>query len=68
MMICLICGRALKTQQSKDLGYGPVCYKKMFGNLPSKGKNRKLYQGIDDIPYYEIPGQMTLNDYLPVDK
>ncbi|MCI8984772.1 MAG: hypothetical protein HFI60_02300 [Lachnospiraceae bacterium] len=67
-MVCLVCGRTLKTQQSKDLGYGPVCYKKMFGNMSRKSAKRKSCQGSDDIPYYEIPRQMMLSDYLQIEK
>ena len=26
---CLRCGRKLKTNEAKKIGYGPVCYKKI---------------------------------------
>ena len=43
--------------------YGPVCYKRKFGsNLHSNSKCRDL--SYYDIQYYDIPGQMTLGDYL----
>lgn len=27
MAVCMECGRKLRSQQSKEVGYGPVCYK-----------------------------------------
>ena len=27
-MNCKICGRVLKSDKSKEMGFGPVCYKK----------------------------------------
>lgn len=62
-MVCLICGRLLKNQRSKELGYGPVCYRKTVGKVSGQGKG-KFGKRMDDIPYYDIPGQMTLDDYL----
>jgi len=35
---CLRCGRVLKRQENKELGYGPSCYKKMKNK-----KERKLF-------------------------
>ena len=62
-MICLSCGRVLKSTSSIETGYGPVCYKKKFGsNLHKNSKCGDL--SYLDIPYYDIPGQMTLDDYL----
>lgn len=31
MAVCMECGRKLRSQQSKEVGYGPVCYKRVFG-------------------------------------
>lgn len=61
-MTCAICGRRLKNLKSRELGYGPVCYKREFGS-PAPAKERINGKG-SDIPCYDIPGQMTLADYL----
>lgn len=62
-MICLACGRILKSQKSKELGYGPKCYRRIYG---SGGSSRKGDKGfiIDGIPHYEVPGQISIDDYL----
>lgn len=65
-MICGACGRVLKNPDSKKTGYGPVCYKKMFGSPPpkkkeSKGKRTDESEGIHD---FVIPGQMEISDFL----
>lgn len=40
-MICLNCGRKLKSVASREAGYGSVCYRKMFGiSLRSSRKDR----------------------------
>lgn len=62
-MICLNCGRELKSVASREAGYGPVCYRKMFG--ASLRSNRKdSISKTADIPCYNIPGQMTIEEYL----
>lgn len=62
-MICLNCGRKLKSVESREAGYGPVCYRKMFGtSLRSNRKNKVLEAA--DTPCYDIPGQMTMEEYL----
>lgn len=66
-MNCYGCGRALKSQKSRELGYGPVCYKKIFGTS-AKIRGLPKKESTDDFPYYNIPGQMTLDDYLNSDK
>lgn len=62
-MSCLNCGRKLRSIASREAGYGPVCYRKMFGaSLRSSRKN-----GVSETantPYYNIPGQMTMEEYL----
>lgn len=65
-MKCEKCGRVLKNSDSKKMGYGPVCYKKMFGSPPSKKKTSKEKQsdGWNDIQDYSIPGQMEISDFL----
>lgn len=62
-MICLNCGRKLRSVASREAGYGPVCYRKMFGtSLRSSRKDSVLETA--DTPYYNIPGQMTMDEYL----
>lgn len=37
---CGRCGRKLKTEKSKEIGYGPVCHKKVLADreLPPEGQ------------------------------
>lgn len=64
-MICSICGRRLKSTKSRELGYGPVCYKKIFGSVKQGGhKEHKEHSSGDEMPYYDIPGQITIEEYL----
>lgn len=62
-MICLNCGRKLKSVASRAAGYGPVCYRKMFGISLSSGYKGSVSE-IADTPCYNIPGQMTIEEYL----
>lgn len=65
-MICLNCGRKLRSAVSREAGYGPVCYKKMFGtSLRSSRKDR--VSEATDTTCYNIPGQMTMEEYLQMD-
>lgn len=61
-MICLNCGRKLKNVASREAGYGPVCYRKMFGT--SLRSNKDSLSKITDAHCCNIPGQMTLEEYL----
>ena len=45
------------------LGYGPVCYEKEFGKGKIFMRNRQS-SNMDDIPYYDIPGQITIDEYI----
>lgn len=63
-MTCSLCGRKLKNEKSQEIGYGPVCYRRMFGSPLKRQRIRDRGGGGEDIPYYDIPGQMTLDDYL----
>lgn len=64
-MKCKICGRPLKNAQSSRNGYGPVCYRKMFGNrAPVKHQKHNMSSG--DSTYCLIPGQMKVEEYLQV--
>lgn len=64
-MKCSICGRKLKNPKSRELGYGPVCYKRKFGITPHVSR-----RGADvPAPAVEeanlnLPGQISMEDYL----
>jgi len=62
-MICLNCGRKLKSVASREAGYGPVCYRKMFGTSLRRSRKDSVSEAAD-TPYYNIPGQMTMEEYL----
>ena len=64
-MKCKICGRLLKRPQSSEVGYGPVCYRKMFGSsIPAKRQKHNYSSG--DNTYSQIPGQMKIEEYLQI--
>ncbi|MCM1179981.1 MAG: DUF6011 domain-containing protein [Clostridium sp.] len=62
-MTCSLCGRKLKNEKSQEVGYGPVCYRRIFGSPPKRQRIRDRGGG-DDIPYYDIPGQIDMEEYL----
>lgn len=62
-MICSVCGRILKNPKSAEIGYGPVCYRKMFGHTLQANRSR-AESPAGSIPEYDIPGQMTVEEYL----
>lgn len=69
-MKCSICGRKLTNSYSKELGCGPVCYEKVFGN-PAVSKKQNIKSGNGSSRKYEgghgstcLPGQMELQDYI----
>lgn len=45
---CLRCGRKLKSEKAKQLGYGPHCYKKMI--ISRMGKKSLIRWKIDGNP------------------
>ena len=63
MSKCLLCGREITDPKSVKAGYGSVCYKKKFGVHKTAGKKREE-NPIIDIPYYDIPGQISIEEYL----
>lgn len=65
-MICLNCGRVLKTAKSRELGYGPICYKRMFGSSKQIGSNIHSISA-DKFSDHNISGQMSLEDFLQPD-
>ena len=62
-MICLNCGRKLKSVSSREAGYGPVCYRKMFGTSLRSSRKDSVSETADTLSY-NIPGQMTMEEYL----
>ena len=62
-MICLNCGRKLKSVASREAGYGPVCYRKMFGTS-LRGSRKYSVSETANTPCYNIPGQVTMEEYL----
>ena len=63
LMKCLICGRRLRNTQSKELGYGPVCYKRKFG-VSQHADRRDGSPSVDKAPDFNLPGQISMFDYL----
>lgn len=63
-MKCSLCGRKLKNEKSQEIGYGPVCYRKIFGSSLKRQNIRDRGRGGKDIPYYDIPGQIEIEEYL----
>lgn len=62
-MKCSVCGRKLRNPKSQEAGYGPICYKRLFGsNMKSSNKASPL--AAEAEVNYDIPGQMSLDDYL----
>lgn len=58
----------LLTFDSK-VGYGPVCYKRVFGtSMRIRDGDKKTGTASDDFPYYEIPGQMSIEDFIKADE
>jgi hypothetical protein len=68
MIGCKMCGRRLKTQESRQLGYGPVCYRKLFGSKAKfkRMRNRNSPNQTDNVCSV-IPGQMSLEDFFGPD-
>lgn len=65
-MICLNCGRKLKSITSREAGYGPVCYRKVFGTSLRSSRKDSVSETAD-TPCCNIPGQMTMDEYLQRD-
>lgn len=63
-MKCFICGRKLKNPQSRELGYGPICYKRKFGNSPRTGCRGKDVAPAAREEDYNLPGQISMDEYL----
>lgn len=62
-MKCSVCGRKLRNPKSQEVGYGPVCYRRLFGtSLRTDDKDRQSL--VDVMVNYEVPGQISMDDYL----
>lgn len=64
-MKCSICGRKLKNPKSRELGYGPVCYKRKFGIAPHASRRDAdvPVPAVEEIDH-NLPGQISMEDYL----
>ena len=62
-MKCSICGKKLSNPQSKELGYGPVCYKRKFGTVSHTSK-KGGHSSKDEVSDYNLPGQISIDEYL----
>lgn len=57
-MRCSVCGRPLRTEASRKLGMGPVCYEKKFG------KPTRTSTPPEEEEEISIPGQMNIFDFI----
>lgn len=62
-MICANCGRKLKSIASKGAGYGPVCYKKLFG-ISLQNRCKDSTPKTSNISCKILPNQITMEEYL----
>lgn len=62
-MKCSICGRKLSNPRSRELGYGPVCYKRKFGTIPHASKKSR-HSSENEVSDYNLPGQISIEEYL----
>lgn len=62
-MICLNCGRKLKSVTSREVGYGPVCYRKLFGTS-LRTSSKDSVSETTHASCYSIPGQITIEEFL----
>lgn len=64
-MNCQGCGRTLKSQKSRKLGYGPVCYKRKYGSATVRKSSNKVSVGtVDEALDHNIPGQMEISEFI----
>lgn len=52
---CQKCGKKLTDPESIKRGYGPECWETISG---------QIYSPQSDLTNYDIPGQMTIDDFL----
>lgn len=64
-MKCSICGRKLRNSKSRELGYGPVCYKRKFGIIPHISySDTDVLAPAEEEADHNLPGQLSMEDYL----
>jgi len=64
-MICLNCGRKLRSAASKEAGYGPVCYKRKFGIIPHTSRRSvDVPVPAEEAADHNLPGQISMEEYL----
>ncbi len=59
---CQKCGKRLSDPDSMKRGYGPECWETITGE-PAK-KRKTILEKMDSAEEEQIPGQMSLDDYL----
>lgn len=67
MATCNRCGRKLKSEESIKLGFGRVCYKKVFGSSPKSRKNVKSSKHPyikQNSPKYLAEAQITIEEII----
>lgn len=62
-MKCSVCGRKLRNPKSQEVGYGPVCYRRLFGTS-LRANDKDGQPSVDVMEHYEVPGQISMDDYL----
>jgi hypothetical protein len=59
------CGKKLTDPKSQELGYGPVCYRKVHGHgprlVPVPGPCRDGGAAVGSLPLFELPGALATN-------
>ena len=65
---CLACHRRLRNEETRRIGYGPVCYFKMFGKSTSNGKQRaasgKRPDRLQRLSTWVSDGQLSIFDVI----
>lgn len=64
---CKYCKHILKGELSQATGYGPLCYRRIFGRRPKRpggGKPSRKSRRKRDIAPAAIDGQLTLFDLM----
>ena len=62
-MKCSVCGRKLRSPKSQEVGYGPVCYRRLFGTS-LRANDKDSQSSVDVMANYKVPGQISMDDYL----
>lgn len=70
-MKCKICGKPLKNPRSREVGYGPVCYRRVFCSsisvqIRERSTSKQCIKTAGDNTHCLIPEQMRLQEYLKI--